>query len=202
MKILFSTGMLIPLTYILLYFLGGMLRPGYSHISNSVSELLSPGAPNRRLLVIVQVIYALLHILFGIGVLIYIQGSGASGASGVVGAWMIVALGAGTIGTAIFPQDAEGTPPTLPGKLHIMLVFGALIPLSILSTLLIGFWFGGSEVFPGFDIYSFVTVGAIIVMGGIGGAMVKSRFAGLVERIAALTTQQWLFVLSLYLVFP
>lgn len=36
-------------------------------------------------------------------------------------------------------------------------------------------------------------------MGIIGGATVETRFAGLVERIAALVTQQWLFVLGLLL---
>jgi fucose permease len=54
-------------------------------------------------------------------------------------------------------------------------------------------------MFPGFDLYSFITVGAVIVMGGVGGAMVEPRFAGLVERIAAIVTQQWLFVLGLTL---
>jgi hypothetical protein len=48
-------------------------------------------------------------------------------------------------------------------------------------------------------VYSFVTVGAIFVMGAVGGATVETQFAGLVERIAAIVTQQWLFVLALKL---
>ena len=36
-------------------------------------------------------------------------------------------------------------------------------------------------------------------MGVAGGASVETRYAGLVERIAALVTQQWLFVLGLLL---
>jgi hypothetical protein len=146
------------------------------------------------------VIYALLHILFGIGVLQFVQGSGGTAPMGRIGAWMIVALGVATIGTAIFPQDAEGTPATLPGQLHKILVFGALIPFSILSTLLIGLWVRKAGIFPRFDVYSFITVGAIVVMGGVGGATVESQYAGLVERIAAIASQQWLFLLGLYLV--
>jgi hypothetical protein len=193
------SGMAIPVTYIFLYLLGGALRPGYSHISNSVSELLSPGAPNRLLLESIQVIYALLHILFGIGLLWFINSIANNHVSGQTGAWMIIALGVTTLGTAIFPQDAEGDTPTRAGQLHKILVFGGLIPLSVLSTLLIGIWFRQADLIPGFDLYSFITVGAIVVMGGVGGATVKTRFTGLVERIAAIVTQQWLFFLGLKL---
>lgn len=198
-KLLYVCGMLIPMMYIFMYLLGGALRPGYNHISDSVSELLTPGAPNKSLLIAIQITYALLHVLFGVGVFQFVRTSIDDALTGRVGAWMIIALGLVTIGTAIFPQDATGTPATVPGQVHKILVFGGLIPLSILSTLLIGLWLRRAEVFPGFDIYSFITVGAIVVMGGVGGATTGSQFAGLVERIAAVVTQQWLFVLALKL---
>jgi hypothetical protein len=198
-KTLYVCGMLIPITYIFLYILGGALRPGYSHISNSVSELLSPGAPNKSLLIIIQTIYALLHVFFGYGVLRFIRGTANDLLIGRLGAWMIIALGLATLGTVIFPQDAEGTTASLAGQIHKILVFGGLIPLSILSTLLIGLWLRKADLFTGLDVYSFITVGAIVVMGGVGGATVETPYAGLVERIAALVTQQWLFVLGLRL---
>jgi hypothetical protein len=180
-----------------MYLLGGALRPEYNHISDSVSELLTPGAPNKSLLVVIQITYALLHVLFGVGVFHFIRTSVDNALIGRIGAWMIIALGLVTLGTAIFPQDAAGTPATVPGQVHKILVFGGLIPLSILSTLLIGLWLRRTEVFSGFDIYSFITVGAIVIMGGVGGATAGTQFAGLVERIAAIVTQQWLFVLAL-----
>jgi hypothetical protein len=198
-NILFISGMAIPVLYIFMYLLGGALRPDYSHIANSVSELLSPGAPNRLLLLIIQLIYALLHILFGFGVLWFIKGTGHDQVLGPMGAWLIIALGLTTFGTVIFPQDAKGTPVTMAGQLHKILVFGGLIPFSVLSTLFIAIWVRQVGLFPGFDVYSFITVGAVIVMGGVGGATVETNFAGLVERIAAIVTQQWLFMLGLKL---
>ena len=197
--ILLICGLLIPLSYIILYVLGGALRTGYSHISDSVSELLSPGSPNRPVLSIILVAYALLHILFGLGVLEVVRGITSSATLGYIGAWSIIAVGITTIGTAIFPQDAEGTPRTKPGQIHIILVFGVLIPASILSTLFIGLWSKQSGFLTGFDVYSFVTVGAIVAMGGVGGAAVKTRYAGLSERVAAVVIHQWLFVLALQL---
>ena len=198
-EILCVSGMLIPMVYVFMYLLGGALRPGYSHISNSVSELLAPGAPNKPLLMTIQTIYALLHIVFGFGVLRFVQGSAHDQLLGRIGAWLIIVLGVVTVGTVVFPQDAEGTPETLAGQVHKILVFGGLITFSILSTLPIGLWLRRAGLVPGFDVYSFITVGAIVVMGAVGGATVETRYAGLVERIAAIVTQQWLFMLGLIL---
>lgn len=196
---LLASGLLIGPSYIFLYVLGGTLRPGYSHIANSVSELLSPGAPNKPLLAVIQVLYAGLHVLFGWGVLRFVAGGAHHPWTGVIGAWTIVTIGAATLGTALFPQDAEGAPATRAGLIHKVLVFGVLVPASILSTLLIGLWSRGVDSLSWFPFYSYLTVGAIIVMGGIGGAAVKTRYAGLSERAAALVTHQWLFVLALQL---
>ena len=198
-RVFLVCGMLIPVMYVALYIIGGALRSGYNHISDSVSELLSPGAPNKTLLSVIQIIYALLHILFGIGVLQFIQGGEYNALGGRIGAWMIIAVGVATIGTAIFPQDATGTPATVPGQVHKILVFGALVPFSILSTLLIGIWLRQPGIAPGFAVHSFVTVGAIVLMGGIGGATAETPYAGLVERIAAIIIHQWLFILAVKL---
>ena len=191
-------GLLIGPAYILLYVLGGALRQDYSHVSDSVSELLSPGAPNKAGLVVIQVTYALLHVLFGLGVLGVVRDSNGS-LIGAIGAWTIVAIGIATIGTAIFPQDAEGTLATREGKVHKALVFGVLVPAAIVSTLLVGLWSRQIVILRGFDGYSFVAVGGIVLMGAVGGAAAKTRFAGLSERFAALVTHQWLFVLALRL---
>jgi hypothetical protein len=192
-------GALILPSYVAMYVIGGALRPGYSHISDSVSELLTPGAPNKPLLVVIQLAYAALHILFGLGVLAFVQAAAGNELLGAIGAWMIVGLGVVTVGTAIFPQDAEGAPPTTPGRIHVVLVFAGLIPLSLLSTLLIGIWSTDAGLSGWFDVYSYVTVAGIVVMGGLGGVAVKTRYAGLSERVAAIVTQQWLLVLALVL---
>ena len=199
LDVLLVCGLLIGPSYLFLYILGGALRPAYSHVSNSVSELLSPGAPNKALLAVIQGIYALLHVAFGVGVFGAVRGGAGGVLLGTIGAGTIVAIGVATIGTAICPQDAEGTPATTAGRIHKILVFGVLIPASILSTLLLGLWATRAGVLRGFDLYSYVTVGAIVVMGGAGGAAVKTRYAGLSERVAALVTHQWLFVLGLRL---
>ncbi len=198
-KIFYLSGMLYPLLYIFMYILGGALRPGYSHISDSVSELLSPGSPNKSLLDILNVTYALLIILFGIGVLQFVRGNEHNALIGRIGAGMIIAVGVASVGSAIFPQDPSGAPPTLQGVMHAILVFGVQIPGAVLSTLLIGIWLKRADIFPGFATYSFISVGAIVLSGVLAGPTVGTPIMGLVERIGAFTVHQWVFIFALKL---
>jgi hypothetical protein len=144
-------------------------------------------------------IYALLHILLGVGVLQFVGASERGTVIAQIGAWMIIGVGMATIGTAVFPQDAAGTPATTPGQIHKLLVFAGLLPFSFLSTLLIGIWFKRAGMFPGFATYSLISVCAIVLIGGAGSALVETPYAGLGERISALVIHQWLFFLALKL---
>ena len=195
-KTLIFCGMLVPFAYIFLSILGGALRPGYSHISESVSELLSPGAPNKKLLDIINLTFALLLTLFGIGVFRFVMDHEQSTLAGRIGAGLIIAVGVASIGSAIFPQDATGTPRTLPGTLHVIFVFGFQIPGALLSTLLIGIWMNQANIFPGFATYSFISTGVIVLSGILAGPTMGTPIMGLVERISALAVHQWVFLLA------
>ena len=194
--IFYLCGMLVPFVYIFMYIIGGALRPGYSQLSDSVSELLSPGAPNKRLLDILNFIFALLYTLFGIGVFQFVIKSEHGNLIGYIGAGLIIAVGLASMGSAIFPQDASGSPATLAGKLHLIFVFAVQIPGSILSTILIGIWFRQTGNFSGFATYSFISAGIIILTGVLAGPAMGTRIMGLVERISALAVHQWIFVFA------
>lgn len=198
-KILYFCGMLVPIIYTGMYVLGGALRPGYSQISDSVSELLSPGAPNKKLLDVINITFAVLYMIFGIGVFNFVMASEHNVLVGRIGAGMIIAVGIASLGSAIFPQDATGTPRTLPGTLHLIFVFGVQIPGAILSTLLIGIWLNQAGIFPGFGTYSFISAGIIVLSGIIAGPTMGTAIMGLVERISALAVHQWIFVLAWHL---
>ena len=195
-KILYLCGMLVPFVYIIMYVIGGALRPGYSHLADSVSELLSPGAPNKPLLDILNFTFALLYTLFGIGVFQFVSKSGQGNLVGYIGAGLIIAVGLASMGSAIFPQDATGSDPTLAGRLHLIFVFAVQIPGAILSTILMGIWFRQTGIFPGFATYSFISAGIIILTGVLAGPAMGTPILGLVERISALAVHQWIFVFA------
>ena len=198
-KVFYLCGMLFPVVYIIMTVLGGALRPGYSHIADTVSELLSPGSPNKPLLMVFQIVHALMGSLFGIGLLLLVRSSDHNTLLGRIGAWMIIAVGIATIGTAIFPQDAAGTELTMAGKLHAILVFGVMVPFTIVSTLLIGIWLRQAGIFPWFRTYSIITIIASVILAGLAGATLDTPIMGLTERLAVLAGFQWTFVLALRL---
>jgi hypothetical protein len=71
--------------------------------------------------------------------------------------------------------------------------------LSLIAILLLGIWFQRSGFFPGFGIYSFVTVGLVVLSTAFFLLNVDSPIMGLAERISILLGFQWTFVLGLWL---
>jgi hypothetical protein len=196
-KILSLFGMISPALFVFMTILGGALRPRYSHISDTISELFSPGSPNKLLLDILHTTTAVLTTLFGIGVLLFVRESEYSEPLGLIGAGMIITMGVVNVATAaIYPQDAWGSPPTFQGEMHKILA-GVLAILSILSTLLIGIWLNRTDLFPGFGPYSFITVGILVLSGGFAVMKMGSSIMGLTERITILAGMQWTFILAL-----
>jgi hypothetical membrane protein len=196
-RFLLLCGLIAPLLFIFTTILGGALRPGYSHLSNTVSELFSPGSPNRLLLATLHTLFTFLLVMFGIGVLKFVQRYEKSRRIGIIGAWAFIAMGVLSIMTAtIFPQDAWGSPPTLYGEMHKNL-HGVISILSILYILLIGIWFQQTGISPDFRTYSFATVVAVVLTAGWFAASFGGPIMGLSERLTALVGFQWTFILAL-----
>jgi hypothetical membrane protein len=192
-------GVIAPSLFVFMTILGGAIRPGYSHLSDTISELFSPGSPNKPLLDTLYTIYALLVILFGIGLLQFVRRNRQSTRMGIIGASLFIAMGLLSVTTAtIFPQDAWGSPPTFPGEMHIILS-GVIGLLTILSMLLIGIWFNRAEIFPGFGTYSFITIVVVVLSAGLFAANAGSPIMGLTERITILIGFQWMFILALWM---
>lgn len=198
-KLLALCGMVSPVLFVFTAILGGALRPGYSHISDTVSELFSPGSPNKRLLDTLHTTSAVLTTLFGLEVLRFVRHSPRVDSIGLVGAGMIIAAGLVNVATAtVFPQDAWGSPQTFAGQMHKILA-GVLALLSILSTLLLGVWLNRAGIFPGFGTYSFFTVAVLVVSGGFAVTKLGTPIMGLTERITIFAGFPWTFLLALNL---
>jgi hypothetical protein len=191
--------MIAPVLFVFVAILGGAMRPGYSHISDTVSELFSPGSPNKLLLDILHTTFALLLVLFGVGILRFVRRIKRVERMGMIGAFLFIAMGCVTVLTAsIFPQDPWGTAPTFAGQMHIRLG-GVVGLLSIGAMLLMGIWLRRTGILPWFALYSLITVGAVMLATGYFMANTGSPIMGLAERITILIGFQWTFVLALSL---
>jgi uncharacterized protein DUF998 len=201
-KIFMLCGMLAPVVYVIAVIIGGRLRPGYSHKSQFVSELIESGAPNKSLLNPLFALYNLLTIASGIGLFTRLRAMSENKGkvSGSLGALVLVAEGIFGFVTVFFPQDPRGAPVTSRGKIHIALA-GLSSLTTILTMLLMGFWFRTIARWRGYSIYSFISGIIVFISGGLAAytGATNSRILGIMERITIGGFLQWLFVIALKL---
>ena len=195
-------GIVAPLFYIIPTVVGGLLRPGYSHISNSVSDLLASGAPNRVYLMIPYTVYPVFLSVFGFGIFAILRSKPPplNSQTGLIG-FILIGASMGILGIltmTIFPQDPHGTPMTTLGLMHLILVAVQAIN-AMAAIVLIGFWFR-SNGFSGYFIYSIISFVVLLITGiiSIVGVTQGSQFIGLFERLNVGAIVQWLVVIGLW----
>ena len=187
-------GIISPLLYLIMVIVGGALIPGYSHITETVSELLVAGAPNRSLLATLMISSSVLGILFPIGLH---RGINEGRGSKVGPTFLIIASVLG-IFTTYFPQDPGGPPVTFAGTVHVVLI----IPMVILSLgAFIAFWrrLKSDSLWSGYDRYSLITFIVAIPLGVISAVSLDSPYVGLLERISVAVILQWGFFMAIKL---
>ena len=195
-------GIIAPLFYIIPTLVGGLLRPGYSHLSNSVSDLLASGAPNKIYLMIPFTVYPIFLSVFGFGLFAVLKSKPLplNSPTGLIG-FILIGASMGIFGIltmTIFPQDPHGAPMTTPGLMHLILV-GIQAISAMAAILLIGFWFR-SNGFSGYFIYSIISFVVLIFTGIISmmGVTQGSQFVGLFERLNVGAIMQWLIVIGIW----
>jgi len=196
------SGIIAPLFYIIPTIVGGLLRPGYSHLSNSVSDLLASGAPNKIYLMIPFTVYPILLSIFGFGIFALLKSKPLplSSPTGLIG-FILIGASMGVLGIltmTVFPQDPIGTPMTTPGLMHLILV-GIQAISAMAAILLIGFWFKSNGL-SGYFIYSIISFVVLIITGIISmiGATQGSQYIGLFERLNVGAIVQWLIVIGIW----
>ena len=194
-NILLLCGVISPLIYIGMTILGGALTPGYSHIKDTVSELMSPGAPNKSLMDTLMALSSVFMTLFGIGVFQFVKASGQSSRLAIASAVLLIVLGILQVVVVLFfPQDPMDAELTFPGKMHIGLV-GIQALMSILIPLFLGLWMHKTGKMPGFGIYSIISAALTVAMGIAIFPLGKS-IMGLTERITVLIYDLWLIIIA------
>jgi hypothetical membrane protein len=197
--LLMLCGMLAPVVYVFAVVIGGLLSPDYSHKSQAISELIEAGAPNKWLLNPLFGLYNLLTGAFAVGLFLVVRASPRSERrpSGLLGSVVLAFEAVVGFVTVFFPQDPPGSPPTPTGATHIALA--GLSSLATMATIvLVGIWFWRTSGLRGYGAYSFLTVAAIFVSGGLAAWSVATGnpFAGVFERVTIGAFLQWMAVVA------
>lgn len=197
-KLLILSGILAPIIYVGTVLLGGILRPGYSHLAEAISELVAAGAPNKPLLSSLFIVYNVLCSAFGIGLLQQTINTSGRKTSGKFGAISLILIGIiGVLLELFFPQDPGGQAVTFAGTMHIILASMAAL-LTMITIVSTGLWFREIPRFKGYTLYSVITFAVIFVAGGSVPILGMTHpYFGLLERIPIGAFIQWLFVTGL-----
>jgi len=179
---------------------GGILRPGYSHIAQYISELIEAGAPNKAILDPLFAIYNILTIAFGIGLFLYIreQSDNRRKMVGTIGTLVLVAEGIFGFVTVFFPQDPIGSAATSTGSMHILLA--SLSSLTTMATMfLLALWFRVIPTLRRYALYSSISLTIVAMYGGLAAWTIThpNPLNGLIERITIFGFIQWLLVIAL-----
>lgn len=198
-KLLMLCGVFAAVIYVGTVILGGLLRPGYSHISMAISELVANGAPNRALLSSLFLLYNALLSIFGIGLFLKANKQSGGRISGFVGSLALVLVGvAGILMELAFAQEPGGTATTFTGIMHFVMAGIASLG-SMVALLGIGLWFRNIPEMKSYVLYSIISVAVIFISGGssVPAMANHSPLFGLIERITIFTFTLWMFVIGL-----
>jgi hypothetical membrane protein len=198
-KLLMLCGCSAAVIYVGTVILGGLLRPGYSHISMAISELVAEGAPNRALLSSSFLVYNILLTAFGVGLFLKVKGQSRGRIGGFVGSLALVLVGvAGILMELAFAQEPGGTATTFTAIMHF--VMAGIASLGTMVALLgIGLWFRNIPEMKSYVLYSIISVAVIFISGGssVPAMANHSPLFGLIERITIFTFTLWMFVIGL-----
>lgn len=197
-KALLVCGILSSFFYAAMDVIGGTRWQSYSWMSQEFSRLSAIGAPSRPLHLVLNPIYTLLVIAFGLGVWL---SAGRKLALRVIGAALIAYALVSFTWPQFFPEDLSQPVGALTNTMHIVITF-----LTVLSWILI-LGFGASLFSRGFRIYSLLTLAAVVVFGSLAGSQgprlaagLPTPWLGLVERINIYSFMVWVIVLAVDLI--
>jgi hypothetical protein len=193
-RFLLACGVASSLVYVAADLLAGLRAPGYSFVSQAISELSAIGAPSRSVWLPLGILYDVLLIAFGVGVW-----RCAGHKRGLrVAACLLIAVGA--IGSFWPPMHPRGSVATLTDTLHV--VFATVISFLILLAIAFGATAAGTR----FRRYSLATLAALLVFGTLTfryaprvDANLPTPWLGLVERLNLGAFLLWVAVLGVVL---
>jgi len=193
-------GIIAPIIFVVTIVVGGLTTPGYSHLSQSISELVMSGAPNKLYLDISFSINYVFSCIFGFGLLVIFRSKASplNSPTGLVGFIILGVIAVlSFLSSNFFPMNLPGTPPTTSGTIHLTLV-GLESIGSMVAILLIGLWFKKVGL-SRHSVYSIITLTIVFITGIVTlvATTQGSSYVGLFERLTIGAFALWSFVVAL-----
>lgn len=185
--------MVSPIIYTIMWILGGILDPEYSHVRQDVSSLIAVKAPNKKLLDKFIITSSILLLIFYLGLFWGIN----NGTGSIIGPILFTISGLlGVLVALFFPLDTGGEMVTTRGKLHLILISLSGI-LTIAGMLALWFDLAVDTVWGTFATFSLISAILSLILVIATSFATKTNYLGLIERLMVSTYQIYYFVFAL-----
>ena len=187
-------GVLAPLVVIAFVLIGASVTPGYSHISDTISKLASPGTPHPEWMNAGFILYGILMI----GLSFTVRQCLAPRTGSVIVWLMLITHGLGIIFAAAFPYDLsiiDGI-HSLEGILHHLVAITSCAAFMI-GMLVMDRVVAGEPLWRATVILSFFAVSVVSVLFMLSLFPIARGFEGVLQRVSALTMIIYIEALSI-----
>lgn len=183
--------------YILHTVVGAMNYPGYDWRSQAVSDLTATNAPSFVVANGLTSIHHLFACLSSVLVCIIIQGKGDKVLR--LGIYLIAVMNwVSAIGYTLFPLTDSGYAGTFQDVMHVYVVTGVVVVLSIVSiSLIIIGGFKDHKKYQSLAIWAAVTL-VFMFIGPVGTSIVPNAYFGIAERFSVYSVAIFNAILELY----
>jgi len=186
-------GIIGPFLFTFLLITAGLLRPGYSHITQFISELGAVGTPNAIVQQSNFVVSGLLSIAFAVGLY---RGT-RDGKAAKLGSVFVAVMGVGVVGAGIFSEDPNFTwHASLTNQMHSLASHTAFIAM-IIAPLLI--WRGSKNDNRWQPYRSYSAITGIVLLGLYLGTPFTSPWIGAYQRLYVGIFSLWIELLAIRL---
>ena len=194
-KVLATCAMVSPVLYTVMWILGGIIVPGYSHIRNDVSSLFAIGADARWLFQSFAIGCSVLLLAFYAG----LHWSVNRGQGSIAGPLLFVAAAfLGVLVACFFPLDVGGEPTTWRGKGHLILIALSGV-LMIAAMVLMYIRLRSVAEWRSYALFNLISAPVLLVGVAIMIPFTGSAYMGLVERFMVTAYQIFYFVSGLWM---
>jgi hypothetical membrane protein len=194
-KLLAVCGIIGPIIYTIVVIILATLRPGYSHITQMMSELGAAGAPNA--LIMNTAGFILLGVLIT-GFSVGLHRGTAGGKGSKIGPLLIAISGIFLIATGIFPCDPGCVNGSFTGRMHSMSARASGVAMA-LAPFAIACRFSKDSRWKGYTSYT-VASGVVTAFLGLSLLFLAIEgWAGLLQRIGMGVPLFWVEVVAIRL---
>jgi hypothetical membrane protein len=191
-------GIIAPVFFIVVFTIAGLLRPGYSPISQAASDL--GRGTNNWIFNIDLRVFGLLTMLFAFGFFSFLRAHVGRG-SAISSLVLLLLSGLGSIGGSFFAEFDPHNPDTAQSGLLHGASFLLLFIMLTITLLVVGFAFLRVRSLRGYGWYSLLTALVTIILNIVPMFIpAYLQVGGLMQRILEIETFAWYVVMGLLMI--